>query len=107
MTHLDNLIDRFLEDHRESRGGWAKVTPTDVGLLAEIVQWLIELKCDPDPDGDYPIEFRIINRRIYEGLRFHAVPYEHKAEQRERLRILAANLNMAANRLDTEIRCIE
>jgi hypothetical protein len=107
MSHLDGLIDRFLEDHRESDGGYAKVTTEDIRELHEIVQWLIELKCDTDPDGDLPIEFEIVNRRTHERMHYGQVPYRDGETGEsipflEMMRILQMNLNIAANRLDTE-----
>lgn len=106
MSRLDNLIDQFLEDYREShRGSWAKITPEDVTLLGEIVRELIELKCDKDANGDYPIEARLINRRVYESLRFYALPYKETPDGqevpfKERLRLAQTNVSMAACRLE-------
>ncbi len=111
-THLDGLIDRFLEDHRESEGGYAKITSEDISLLREIVQWLIELKCDSDPDGDLPIEFEVVNRRTHERMYYGQVPYRESydpEDEQERIpfmemvRVLQMNLNIAASRLDNEL----
>lgn len=54
---LQDRIEAFLSTRRESDGGWAKITPDDVHLLSEIVHRLIEAKCEPDADGDYPLRF--------------------------------------------------
>lgn len=108
MSHLSGLIDRFLEDHRESDGGYAKITTEDIHLLYEIVRELIELKCDEDPDGDLPIEFEIVNRRTHESMHYGQVPYRDGTDDQdpipfiEMVRILQMNLNIAANRLDNE-----
>jgi len=114
-SHLNGLIDRFLEDHRESLGGgWAEITPEDINDLYEIIRELIDLKCDKDADGDFPIQVKIVNRRTHEHLHYDAVPYrEQRTEDNEverevpfmdMLRVLMMNLNMASNRLDTEVR---
>ena len=117
MAHLDSLIDRFLEDHRESTGGWALITKEDIDLLHEIVWELVTLKCDADPDGDYPVQVKIVNRRTHEPMHYFALPYReqrnddrevtHKVPFVELLRILTANLHIAADRLETEVRCEE
>jgi hypothetical protein len=111
MSHLDGLIDRFLEDHRESDGGYAKITPKDIQELREIVQWLIELKCSEDPDGDLPIDFVIVNRRTHERMHYAPVPYRDGAEGDddpipfiEMVRILHMNLSIASDRLDNEFK---
>lgn len=109
MSHLDNLIDHFLEDHRESDGGYAKITTEDIHLLYEIIRELIDIKCDRDPDGDLPIEFEIVNRRTHERMHYGQVPYRDGIGDgepipfMEMVRVLQMNLNIAASRLDIEL----
>ena len=112
MSHLDGLIDHFLGDHRESKGGYAEITHEDIKELHEIVRELIELKCDRDPDGDLPIEFEIVNRRTHERMNYGQVPYRESydpEDEQERIpfmemvRVLQMNLNIAASRLDNEL----
>lgn len=115
MSALDNMIDRFLEDRREShRGGWAKITPEDVTLLREIVHELIELKCELSADGDLPIEVKLVNRRTHERMHYSPVPYREQRDDRgattiipfqDMLRVLTGHVSMAASRLDTEVQC--
>lgn len=109
MSHLDSLIDSFLEDHRESDGGYAKITPEDIQELHEIVRELIELKCDKDPDGDLPIEFEIVNRRTHESMQYAPVPYRNGEDGdgdptpfMEMLRTLVLNMNISTSRVDNE-----
>ena len=113
-THLDGLIDRFLEDHRDShRGGWAQITPEDVANLRELIQWLIELKCEPDADGDYPIEVHLVNRRTHERMHYRPTPYPDLRNMDDVLcgrrpftelaRVLTANIRVASERLDIAI----
>ena len=80
MAQLDALIDLFLAEHRESDGGYARITPGDLDLLHDIIRELIELKCDEDPDGDRPIEFTIVNRRTHEPMHYAPVPYRDGGE---------------------------
>jgi hypothetical protein len=82
-TRIHNLIDEFLTERRESRGGWAEVTKDDVKLLSKIISALIKAKCEEDPDGDFPIEFLLINRRVERLPYFDTVPYPNfEAEDR-------------------------
>jgi len=109
MSALTDLIGHFLEDHRESDGGYAKITPVDIQLLHAIVQMLIERKCERDPDGDLPIEFKIVNRRTHERMHYGQVPYHDGSDGQESIpfmemmRVLQMNLNIAASRLDNEL----
>ncbi len=106
---LDVLVDRFLDDYRQSDGGWAQISPKDMELLGDIIYELIDLKCDRDADGDWPIEFRLVNRRTHERLHYHAVPYREQKDRvipfAEFMQILSGNLHQAAGRLDTEVEC--
>ncbi|RPI96812.1 MAG: hypothetical protein EHM32_02535 [Spirochaetales bacterium] len=68
MSHekIHALVDAYLAEHRRSGrgGGWAEITPVDMELLNKIIYKLITAKCDKDGDGDYPINFITVNRRI-------------------------------------------
>ncbi len=104
--NLEEMIDMFLKEHRESlSGGWAEVTFRDLGLLQRIIRELLSLKCDKDADGDYPIQVRVINRRIFEPDYSSPVPYEGKETFMKRLEIMTRNANNAMSRLDTAVRC--
>lgn len=59
---LLDAIENFLAEGRESDGGLAKVTEDDMMLLDQIIDGLIRLKCEADPDGDFPIEYALIDR---------------------------------------------
>lgn len=80
ISELNKIIAEFLANHCQSTGGWAKVIPADIEKLRHIVWMLIRLKCDADPDGDYPIEFKIIDRTQDECFNFVTVPYSDKDE---------------------------
>ncbi|MHC4188403.1 MAG: hypothetical protein ACYSUB_01800 [Planctomycetota bacterium] len=105
---LDSLINRFLDDRRKSDGsGWACITSEDMDTLREIIHELIELKCEPDADGDYPIEFKLINRRTHERMCYRPLPYRRQqndtVSHAELMRILTANLRLAADSLTVEV----
>lgn len=73
---LENKINKFLSERRNSvGGGWAQITSQDVLSLYDIIDLLIQEKCEKDADGDLPIEFKLINRRTHEKLRFSPIPY--------------------------------
>jgi hypothetical protein len=72
---LHVMIDQFLANHRHSNGGWAEITEEDIDGLRSIINALVSRKCDKDPDGDYPIEVKIINRRTTNRLSFYPLPY--------------------------------
>ena len=104
--NLREMIDMFLEERRESLGGgWAEITEHDVGMLYRIVWELLSLKCDKDADGDYPIQVKLVNRRIFEADHFSSVPYDREESFLRRLEIMMRNLNCAHTRLDTAVRC--
>jgi len=115
--HLAALINAFLKDHRECGGGngWALITNDDLSKLRAIIYELLERKCDLDADGDLPVQVKLINRRLFEPMHSHEIPYrEHWDEDHEnyvrvnpgeRLRLMAGNVRTAADRLDTEIQC--
>jgi len=61
-TELMVKINAFLLDRRESEGGYALVTNQDHTDLNDIIEDLIDAKCERDPDGDRVFEFSVINR---------------------------------------------
>ena len=75
---LTDKINAFLSERRESPdGGWARITTQDCLDLSEIIHLLVILKCEPDPDGDRPINWNIVNRRMFEPQFWNDVPYSH------------------------------
>lgn len=95
-AQLQKKIDAFLAERRPSNGGWAEITNKDVIQLENIIQALIESKCQPDPDGDFPIEFVLVNRRNTQGLHYTPMSYGHKNGES-----LEQELKRAEDRLDT------
>jgi hypothetical protein len=111
---IRRLVNTFLADHRESRGGWAQVTDGDITLLDAIIGKLIDAKSDRDPDNDRTIEYRVINRRQFRGMPFMLVPYEREHEddeidgkpkgvsQERLLEIMELNLSIAHDAFKTQ-----
>ena len=65
ISKLNKMISQFLSETRKSvAGGWADISDEDMIRLDEIIYKLIELKCQKDADGDYPINYSLVNRRI-------------------------------------------
>ena len=98
-TELYGLLDRFLKERRLSEGGWASVLDEDKGLLTELLSEWIRLKFQRDPDGDLPVQFKLIDRNIYLSSVYRLVPYEHKNPS-EALKAALANLRIALRELD-------
>lgn len=68
-------LERFLRERRRSSGGYAEVRPKDMDGLYKIFRELIELKFEKDPDGDLPVEFKLVDRTRFEPMHFEVVPY--------------------------------
>lgn len=107
---LSNLINKFLAERRKSDGGYAPVTETDLEQLHAIINRLITLKWGPDPDGDWPINWHIIDRTRFEPMHYAPVPYEHMATGEaalERLNTVLLNANIANRELDVTLRILQ
>ncbi len=106
---LDTAIDIFLRDYREAEtgGGYAKVTWEDFHQLHEIINRLVELKCQTDADGDRPMWVHLTNRRVHVPNFYTDVPYDHKSPSKEVLQALLSNLETASGQMDTFLRCYD
>lgn len=107
---LDGRINEFLTDRRMSDGGWAPVTERDLEQLYTIMMRIIEMKWGPDPDGDRPINWKIIDRTRFWPMHYVPVPYEHKAKDDlalEHLFAVATNANIANEELSTALRVLQ
>lgn len=108
---LKNKIDDFLSEKRESHGDYAEITQQDVNQLNEIVHMLVEEKCDPDPDGDYPIDIHLVNRVRFEPVQFFLIPYRHHLRDKndeegleERFNKLLFNLSSVMSKVESELK---
>lgn len=81
---LLEYITAWLEEpRRESDGGWAPVGEGEVEALESIIWGFIRARWGPDPDGDLPIEFIVVNRTTHQRLPFRPVRYaSHVRQQR-------------------------
>jgi len=77
---LNNRIDKLLKKKIKSHGTWGKVTMEDLEEMCEIFCGIIELKYQPDADGEYPVDFMINDRTTCEPLQFSPLPYPPKYE---------------------------
>lgn len=78
MELLKN-IEVFLREKRPSvNAGYSVPTREDIEQLYSIIHQLIELKFEDDPDGDYPIEIKLVDRTKGRMPYFSEVPYENR-----------------------------
>ena len=75
---LNNKIDKLLKKKVKSHGTWGEVTTPDLEDLCEIFDGLIRLKYQCDADGDFPVDFMLIDRSTCEPLHFTPLPYPPK-----------------------------
>jgi len=91
---LEALIGLFLSERRESDGGYAPVEPEDWDQLHKIINCLINAKWMADPDGDRPINYRLVNRNYHQYDPFvTVVRYDQDTEAHERDTLI--NLDIA------------
>ena len=93
---LERKIEVWLTNHRKSHGGFAQILDQDVTDLYIIIHKLIELKCNADPYGDYPIDVKLINRRKYRPMFYYSIPYSGKLDIMD---ILLSNAKIAVSDL--------
>ena len=107
---LVRLIQAFLSERRHSDDcGWATVEQQDLNQLECILYALIEAKWDADTDGDYPIEYVLVDRTKYVRDNFFSIPYVHEANAESRLKIVQdcmRNVLIAQGQLDSAIRYV-
>ena len=98
---LQNKIDKFLKEKRKcTDGGFAEVDQEDLVQLGEIISMLISKKFEADCDGDYPINYKLINRHLYENSYFLNIPYKHK-DPEGHIKAITTNLSINSKRLDS------
>jgi hypothetical protein len=112
MTQLVDMIEEFLSEKRISEGGYAEVKSNDIPQLRDIIDELITIKWERDPDGDLPVSFNVVDKTRYYMPPFDC--YKHHPihsddewsmdDKNKMLRILNMNLQIAADELDTFVR---
>lgn len=114
-TDLNNKIDSFLSGYRESQDGeYADVTDQDMSDLGDIINLLIELKCESDDDGDRPIEIRLVNRQKESFIYPCQIPnakmyysYKEFLNSRGRVGMLTSLIGTASKLLEVELQLHE
>ena len=101
---LFSLVTEWLDGYRDSDGGYANITTEDIIELHSIARRLIELKCQSDCDGDYPLEIRLTNRTKCRSNRFRDVPYDYDSPDTEVLPVLLDNAQRANSQLSDFLR---
>jgi hypothetical protein len=98
-------VEKFIRNRRPRvDSGYAPVKDGDITELSMILQAIIEAKWDADVDGDYPINWKFIDRTKCEPMHFRAVPYKHECKTLEEaqcvLDALLTNVNVAVHNLE-------
>ena len=105
---LTDIIQDFLLDPHCSDGGYATVETSDMVQLNDIICALVAQKWEADSDGDYPVDYILVDRTRYEPNHFIASPYLHKAntdaDRMFYIRGCMLNVQIANGRLDTAIK---
>lgn len=98
---LQNTIDQLLAERRKSRGGWSPVTADDLRNLRNIIDCLIAMKWEQDPDGDHPVDVDITDLTQYRRPFWLPIPHAKfeatSDEQKDMLRRTQANLDLAVD----------
>lgn len=107
-TKVDKALDKLLAERRVSTGGYAPVTDEDLEQLHVLMYAIIEAKWGEDPDGDLPIEYKVVNRQAHERMHYAPIPYKHKINNFEGIRnwlsLLVMNLDMAQEAVSKAMR---
>ena len=99
-TEILEHLQPFLENRSEAKdGGWPFVEPGDAYILQRIINSIVAAKWGTDPDGDYPIVVKVIDRTRFQW--FGAmIPYP---EQADSLNQLISALNVASSSLESNV----
>lgn len=101
---LEQKIDKFLSEKRLSHGGYSEVTKDDMVQLRNIIDDLLEIKWQRDPDGDLPVEFTVMDKTTYRIPDYWPIRHYRSdntdKELFESLRIAGYNLSLAHGDLE-------
>ena len=104
-------IEAFLDEPRSSNGGYAKITDQDVVDLKDIINMLIDAKCETDPDGDLPLQVKVVNLTTHQSTHFMALPHHHDTEKSKDLKdvlsIASMNASIAVDQVTKTVRLME
>jgi hypothetical protein len=113
-------IDAFIEEVRKfvqnkSRSldsGYAIVTKKDVEEMYDLIERMVELRFAQDSDGDYPIDFKLIDRTRFQSSHYRLIPQpedfdnETLEEQWNIAKIAKINLEVAQGQFEREWRML-
>lgn len=68
-------LREFVSARSESNGGYAPVGKDDLNTIGDILNDLLHLKYEMDPDGDIPVVLRLRDRTKMEGNHFQDLPH--------------------------------
>lgn len=75
LLNIAGEVGEFLETRSRSGGGFAPVGESDIQSLSDIIEHILEIKYERDPDGDLPVELTLVDRTRCKRLHAMAVPY--------------------------------
>lgn len=99
---LRNRIEAWLAKPQQLsiRNGFADVSSGDVEELDDLIRALVKYRYAPDPDGDRPILWSLLNWRTHEIPPFFLLPKDTRTNHDRRLKIAASNVNAASIQLN-------
>ena len=104
MSDVQKKFDDWMKKDRiVSEGGWALVKEPDLMELAVLIHLLIDHLWAEDPDGDLPVEFRLVDRTRFRQPYFRNMPYAHK-DQLGYEDAVMSNLSAAVSEADTMLK---
>ena len=80
---LHAALDDYLDKYIIGDGGWALAEKEDISGLRMLINEIIDLKFERDPDGDAVVDYQLVNRRTH-LLKAFAIPNhprEHKVDE--------------------------
>jgi hypothetical protein len=87
---INEKICEFVKDYKKSDGGYAPVDQNELAELYEIIDMIIKMKYQPDPDGDLPLRCTIQDRT-----RFMKIPFTEYIEYESSLERASALLRLS------------
>lgn len=108
--NLLKKIENYIDYRRNSNGGYAKIHDSDIVELNDIIYKIIELKCQADANGDYPIECILVDRRKERQLHPVKISYNSYIMKNNplmhggKIELLVNKIQVLTNELKTEIK---
>jgi flagellar biosynthesis component FlhA len=114
-------IDSFIEEVKKFvqnkscslDSGYAVVAKKDIDEMYDLIERMVELRFELDSDGDYPIDFKLIDRTRFQSSNYRLIPHpedfdnETLEEQWKIAKIAKINLENAQEQFNREWRMLE